>query len=287
MLNQREKAMAVFNKALSTTGKKSHFDPVVLRQIKRYVANGGVFAAFELLYLRRDLAKMTPIMKSVLELLDKIAANTKALEKVNATGQESKKSKIPGMGNLSGNLGKIGSSFNKLSPFNKNKSKELFDSVYDDRASYLLLRGSMVKSLGQHDEAVTCFREVVDVLADLVSEKLYIPYCMYELGESYYIAGQVKEAEEMMKRCSKYSGYDWEDPLRVRLRVTMQQLKNGTLSPSERSQPPISLDALADQETGGDEKQDFDGSEDDYKLSESEKSTESENNSPQLDRKSP
>jgi len=66
------------------------------------------------------------------------------------------------------------------------------------------------------------------VLADLVSEKMYIPYCLYELGESYYINGQIKEAEEMFKRCSKFSGYDWEDPLKIRLRVTMEQLKKGT-----------------------------------------------------------
>jgi hypothetical protein len=47
------------------------------------------------------------------------------------------------------------------------------------------------------------------------------------LGESYYILGNLKEAEAYMKKCSKYSGYDWEDPLRVRLRVTMDQLKKG------------------------------------------------------------
>jgi len=281
MLGEKEKSHFLFQK-LGNQSTKSNLDGIVIRQSKRFSANGGHFAAFELLYLRRDLAKMIPIMKAVLELLDKMAKNTKALDKISPVPAV-KKTKIPGMGNL--DLGKIGNSFNKFSPFNKNKTKEPVDSVYDDRASYLLLKGSMLKSLGQHDEAVTCFREVVDVLADLVSEKLYIPYCMYELGESYYIAGQLKEAEEMMKRCSKYSGYDWEDPLRVRLRVTMEQLKKGTLPTSERSQPPISLDALTDRETGGDEKEDFEGSEDDYKLSESEKSTESEN-SPQLDRKS-
>jgi hypothetical protein len=56
---------------------------------------------------------------------------------------------------------------------------------------------------------------------------LYLPYCLYEMGESYYIMGKTKEAEDCMKRCSKISGYDWEDPLRVRLRVTFDQLKKG------------------------------------------------------------
>lgn len=48
---------------------------------------------------------------------------------------------------------------------------------------------------------------------------------MYELGESYYIDGKLDDAEDAMKRCSKISGYDWEDPLRVRLRVSMDHLK--------------------------------------------------------------
>jgi len=67
---------------LTLSGKKSHFDPVVLRQTKRYVASGGHFAAFELLYLRRDLAKMIPIMSTVLKSLDDTASKTKALEPV-------------------------------------------------------------------------------------------------------------------------------------------------------------------------------------------------------------
>ena len=53
--------------------------------------------------------------------------------------------------------------------------------------------------------------------------------------------GKLKEAEEMFKKCGKYSGYDWEDPLRVRLKVTFDQLKKG-----ESAAPPLSLDALAD-----------------------------------------
>jgi len=282
MLGEKDKAHQLFTK-LSNFTTKGSLDGIVVRQAKRYVQNGGYFAAFELLYLRRDLAKMIPIMKEVLQSLDKAAANTRALEKVTAVPQESKKLKIPGMGNL-GNLGKLGSSFNKLSPFNK-KTKEPVDPVYDDRASYLLLRGSMVKSLGKHDEAVACFREVIDVLADLLTEKLYIPYCLYELGESYYVAGQVAEAQDMMKRCSKFSGYDWEDPLRVRLRVTMEQLKKGTLSPSEAAKPPMSLEALTEQQlvTGGDNDSDEVDGEDDYKLSESgEISPQTEESSPNL-----
>lgn len=54
-----------------------------------------------------------------------------------------------------------------------------------------------------------CFKEVIETLQDFLQEKLYIPYCLYELGESYYTQKKFVEAEEMMKKCSKISGYDW------------------------------------------------------------------------------
>jgi len=255
MLGEKDKAKELMIKLQSFAGSKSHFDPIVVRQAKRYVANGGNFAAFELLYLRRDLAKMNPIMKQVLESLDKMASQTKALDKTASPGQPQKAAKF-GLGKL--NLG-------KMSPF---KNAVPTDTAADDRAAYLLLRGSMLKALDRNDEAIVCYREVVDGLADLVTEKLYIPYCLYELGESYYMNNNVKEAEEMMKRCSKYSGYDWEDPLKIRLRVTMEQLKKGTLPPNEPVKPP-SLDALADAQLNSSDDKDLED-EDDDKLEEEE-----------------
>lgn len=53
-------------------GKKSSFDNMAIRQAKRYLANGGSFAALELLYIRRDLAKMIPIMDEVLKQLEEV-----------------------------------------------------------------------------------------------------------------------------------------------------------------------------------------------------------------------
>jgi len=253
MMDERDKAMQLMGKLQNLAGAKSHFDPIVIRQAKRYVGNGGYFAAFELLYLRRDLAKMLPLMKQVLESLDKTASNTKAMEK--AASPVEKPAKF-GLGKLN---------FGKMSPW---KAAGPTDSSADDRASYLLLRGSILKALDKNDEAIVCFKEVVDVLADLVTEKMYIPYCLYELGESYYINGNVKDAEEMMKRCSKYSGYDWEDPLKIRLRVTMQQLKKGS-TPDNELKPP-SLDALAEAELATPTNAENDSDEEpEHKLSES------------------
>lgn len=229
MLGQKEKAFELFARMPSLITSKSQLDSTVTRMGKRYLQNGGYFSAFELLYLRRDLAKMVPITEKVLRSLDEMASHTRAMEKIEVT---------PDMKRNTGKLGKFSSSFKSLTPFGK-KKETTQDTSVDDRASYLLLRGSLLKSLGKNDEAMEAFREVADELADYITEKLFIPFCLYELGESYYRAGKSQEAEEMMKRCSKFSGYDWEEPLRIRLRVTMDQLKKGT-----KAAQPVSLDSL-------------------------------------------
>lgn len=256
MLGQKDKAMAVFNKMMTMSGKKSHFDPVVLRQTKRYIANGANFAAFELLYLRRDLAKMIPIMSSVLKSLDEIAKATKANEPVVP--------KIP----VKQTTEKKGFSFAGLSKLANQitKKKDATDYVYDDRASYLLMKSSILKALGNQDDAIECLKEIISMQDNLI-EKLYIPYCLYELGESYYVKGMLKEAEEMMVKCSKINGYDWEDPLKIRLKVTMDQLKKGNKPPSDK---PLymSIDSMV----GGDDKDPIDieepGSDDEFEEKE-------------------
>jgi len=164
-------------------------------------------------------------MTRVLDELERIGEKTKANEKKTFTKQE-------GASTMS-KLGKL----TKLSPFGKKST----DFSFDDRAAYLLVKGSCQKALGKNEESVELFREVID-MQDVLVEKLYVPYCCYELGESYYMLGKLKEAEEFMKKCSKFGGYDWEDPLKVRLRVTFDQLKKGE-KPSIQSPP--SLDALA------------------------------------------
>jgi len=101
-------------------------------------------------------------------------------------------------------------------------------------------------------------------MQDHLNEKMYAPYCLYELGESYYILGNNKEAEELMKACSKFSSYNWEDPLRVRLRVTMDQLKKG-VNPQAK-QELLSIENLTSNvgKDDADEKED----EDDFAVGE-------------------
>jgi tetratricopeptide (TPR) repeat protein len=75
----------------------------------------------------------------------------------------------------------------------------------------------MLKNLNKNDEALDLLKEAM-TLESNVSEKYYIPYASYELGECYFIKGDTQKAEEFFKKCSKFSGYDWEDPLKIRLR---------------------------------------------------------------------
>jgi len=233
MLGDRAKAIQILNKIESLISKKAHFDPVVGRQAKRYLSNGGNFSAFELLYLRRDLAKMTPLIAQVLAKLDEVALGTKSIERkeVPTTAVSKPTGRLGRLGSIGSNLGA------KLIGKRQDKPQ---DYSFDDRASYLLIKGSILKSIDRNEEAIVYFREAIE-LEPVLIEKLYVPYCLYELGESLYMQNKAADALEMMKRCSKYSGYDWEDPLKIRLRVTMDQLKKGTApAPPQK----VSLDSL-------------------------------------------
>jgi len=192
--------------------KRILVDPIVGRQGLRFASNGGWFSAFELLYIRRDLAKMEKLVPELLELLEKQAANTNALKPV--TADPNSKKGFAGFANK----------FSSIS-IGKSKKEEVDYSV-DDRAIYLLIKGALLKSATKNIEAIECFREVIR-LDPLIREKYYVPYTLFELGESLYHQGDLKGAQEAMKKCSGISGYDWEDPLKVRLRVTIDQLKKG------------------------------------------------------------
>jgi len=213
MMGEREKAIALLKRVPTFAKKNSSVDPIVERQAARFVSNGGWFAAFEMLYIRRDLAKMERIVPELLEILEKQAANTNALKPV--TVDVNSKKGLAGFAN-------------KLSSLSIGKSKkdEPVDHSIDDRAVYLLIKGALLKSAEKVDDAIECFREVIR-LEPVIREKYLVPYCLFEFGECMYQKGSLKEAQEAMKKCNNISGYDWEDPLKVRLRVTIDQLKKG------------------------------------------------------------
>jgi len=248
MMGDRAKAQAMFQKVPSFAKKNSSVDPIVAQQAQRFQASGGHFSAFELLYIRRDLAKMEKETPELLQVLDGLAAEIGATA---AIAVEAKKESFS-------------DKFKSLSlgP----KPKEVVDFTADNRASYLMIRGSMLKALNKRDEAIACFREAIQ-LDNVLKEKYYIPYCLYELSECLYHNDNIKDAQELIKKCNNLSGYAWEDPLKVRLRVTMDQLKNGiseesstaiTITATNGAEPPSPLTPPspdhADTPSGGDAK---------------------------------
>lgn len=222
MTGDRDKATALFTAMPTYCKKNATVDPIVIRQAARYLSNGGWFSALELLYIRRDLAKMEKEVPQLLELIEQLAANTNAQKPI--TDIAPPKKGFAGFANK----------FSGLSMGGKSKS-EVVDHSIDDRAAYLLLKGSILKSANRNEESIEMFRELIR-MEHVIKEKYYVAYCLFELGESVYHQGNLKEAQDLMKKCNGMSGYDWEDPLKVRLRVTIDQLKRGGADISEEEE---------------------------------------------------
>jgi len=215
----------MFQRVPTITKKNSSVDPIVAAQAQRYYASGGHFAAFELLYIRRDLAKMEKEIPQLLVVLEQLATEVGATTPLTSSNSK-------GAGFLSG----------KIRSLSLGKT-EVVDYTADNRASYLMIKGAMLRTLNNSDEAIACFKEVIS-LDHVVREKYFVAYSYYELAETLYHNNQLKEAQDAIKKCNNASGYAWEDPLKVRLRVTMDQLKHGGVLDDSDS-PPSSVTLIA------------------------------------------
>lgn len=217
-LGRSDDAAKQFKSVDKLLKKPTSLDKQMVRQSARFAANGAHFAIYELLYMRRDLVKMTKYMETFLESLEAAADKTKAKEPVDVKARlAAAPSGLDKMKNgFSSLLGKKSAAAPAASTADVHHA--------DDRASYLLVRGSMLKALGRSDDAMQCFRDIIE-LKPVLQEKFFVPYALYELGESLYEKGQLKEADAKMRECAKApSGYDWEDPLKIRLRIVSDQI---------------------------------------------------------------
>jgi len=267
MLGETNKAIDLLNRVIKMTPlKKTMIDSMVERQARRYIANGGFFLSLELLYIRRDLAKMTPAMSKVLALLEEIAKkNPRCLERTSSESPDTSPSQNTqrkfSLGGLSSTFkltkleNGLSNTFNKLDSVFGVKKREPLDPTVDDRAAYLLLKGSILKGLNNYTEAIPCFRELLS-LEHQIREKFYVPYALYELGECIYNQKNLPEAKQLFTKCLKCNNFDWEEPLKVRLRVTLDILKKGQMPEQDKNTP--SLDSLI----GGAEKRDTKDEED-------------------------
>eukprot|EP00727_Mastigamoeba_balamuthi_P014310 m51a1_g9502 hypothetical protein (664) ;mRNA; r:668700-671211 len=251
MLKRPERAQEIWKKIPEITKKYSNVDTYVIAVAQRNVSNGGHFAAFEVMYIRRDLAKMASVMPQALALLDEAARNSGVLspDGVLAPASQSTRLLMPhsssspmptactspspsppgspantrasGGGLFTRFKAKMESALGKVDP-------SMLDWTNDHRASYLTLKGAMLKyqtNLG-NEEAVRCFNDVVAMQSTLI-DKWSVPYCLYELCESYFYQGKTDQAVAMLKKCIACKDFNWEDPLKVRIRVTADQLKHG------------------------------------------------------------
>jgi len=228
MMGERTKANAMFHRIPSIAKKNSSVDPIVTQQAQRFLACGGHFSAFELLYIRRDLAKMEKEIPQLIQILEKLAAEVGATNPINPDKNETSI---------------FGKRFRALSLASKPKA-EVVDYTADNRACYLMLKGSMLKSLNKGEEAIACFKEVVQ-MENLLKEKYFVPYSLFELAECLYHNNNIKDAQETIKKCNNLSGYSWEDPLKVRLRVTMDQLKKGGVLDDDADSSSLSSSSSA------------------------------------------
>jgi len=224
---QRDKAVAMLQRVPTITKKNSSVDPIVAAQAQRYLASGGHFAAFELLYIRRDLAKMEKEIPHLFNTLEQLAKEVGA---INPLAPEA----LKGGGFLS----------SKIRSLSLGKT-DVVDYVADNRAAYLMIKGAMLRTMNNSDEAIACFKEVIS-LDNVLREKYFVPYSYFELAETLYHNNQLKEAQDAIKKCNNISGYAWEDPLKVRLRVTMDQLKHGgVLNDDSDNSPSSSVTLIA------------------------------------------
>lgn len=121
---------------------------VRLIRLNRYIAAGAHFAAIELLYVRRDLAKMENQIPELIVVLEKIATDVGATTPIVTDGKK-------------GNF--LSNKFASISI--GSKSKDAVDYTADNRAAYLMLKGAMLKSLNRVCSIVQSFCYVSNVIS--------------------------------------------------------------------------------------------------------------------------
>ncbi|EGC33419.1 hypothetical protein DICPUDRAFT_36750, partial [Dictyostelium purpureum] len=220
---QKEKGIQSFNNIKNFCKKSSSVDIVINKQAQRYINNGGSFSVLEVLYLRRDMAKMEKsLANKTMDILNSIG------KKLGVDKPIPQQTVQPISNNTTiNNISLSTSSFLSRTFSNLTKKKEEIqqnDILIHDRAAYLLLKGAIYKSIDLYDQSMECFEELLS-MSHLLTEKFYIPYSYYELSEGYYHKKNNAKALENILKCNKFTGYEWEDPLKVRLRVTLDQLK--------------------------------------------------------------
>jgi len=234
MNGQPEKARELWQNTPTLIGKThSQTDASTMKWAARYLQTGGPFAAFDILYIRRDLAKMIRLSDQLFTLLDQRAKavgilkdDGSLIEAATTTKKLVDKSEAEASGAVVASKNPI-KSFTSL--FKKKEEKqmvEVYQWTNDFRAQYLLFKAAILKTKnGLDDEQAISLLEQIPLMEKVLVDKWYLPYAWFELCESYFNRKKYHEAAQALKKCQNYSDYPWEDPLRVRARVTADHLK--------------------------------------------------------------
>jgi len=234
MNGQADKARQLWKDLPTLIGKThSATDASVMRWAARYLQNGGHFAAFDVLYIRRDLAKMVGLMDQLLVLLDKQAKAAGILkddgtlvDAATSTRKLVDKSEAEASGSTIAPKNPLKTISGLFKKKNEQQQVEVFVWTNDYRAEYLLMKAALLKTKnGLDDEQAISLLEQIPLMEKVLIDKWYLPYAWFELCESYYNRKKYHETAQALKKCMSYDDYPWEDPLRVRARVTADHLK--------------------------------------------------------------
>ena len=233
---ERERAVAIWKDIAARFAKSSSAtDLAIVKLFNSYTAGaGGHFVFFEILYFRRDLPKMASLGSRLLDALNTAAQNAKIIDVTGAfvppsssspspppqQQQPSQPSSSKGF-SFKGLVKSIGKSSSSSSP-----SSDSADYTEDNRAVYLLMKAVILKAIRAVDdaEAVGILEGIAKMGPATLRLRWQRPYALYELCESYSKAGLLDKAAEALKKCIELKDYPWEDPLKVRIRVTTEQL---------------------------------------------------------------
>ena len=142
---------------------------------------------------------------------------------------------------------------------------EVVDWTNDMRADYLLMKAALHKARdGLASADAIALLEQIPPLEKVLVDRWFVPYAWFELCESYYNCGRYHDAAAALKHATALSDYPWEDPLRVRARVTADHLK-AALAKAHVVEDVATDDA---EDVQGDGNDGNDGNDDDDSVSE-------------------
>jgi len=185
---------------------KDRWSQSLIIQANRYLANGGQFAMFELMYLtghyEKILSNTTDARREeILAILEGLAAKANgALTKPPLNNKEDK--------GFLGLFGKLKDGQN--------------DPKVDNRVSYLTLKCITLRALKRKEEAMGCALEVI-MLEKQLGDKLYYVIALLQMGR--LVSDDSRDAaSKHFETAMKVNNFVWENTLKARIRSVTKQI---------------------------------------------------------------